>query len=1080
MKLTKSSIMKKLLPLLLLFAGMANAQVINIPDANFKARLLAADTSNTIATDLLDNATKIDANNDGNISVSEAIAIKSLNIAGSEIADMTGISEFTGLQAVYCQNNHLTSLDISNLSSMIVLICSNNQMVSLDVNGLSNLQTLQCDNNELTSINLSGLTGLVGLACNFNQLTSLDMSGLNFLENVNCSNNQLTSISVDTVLHLISLDCSSNLLTTFSASNLQFFNTLTCTNNNLAFLNLTGLLPNFRALDCTGNQLTFLDLTELTFLQKLTCSNNQLSFINTTGLSNLQEYFCDRNMLSTLDASGLPALTYLSCASNQLTSLSINGLSNLRYLQCGYNQLASINLNGLTSILQIDCRFNFLTALDVNSLVTLQFLFCNHNLLPTINVTGITNLRWFICQENLLPALDVNGLTNLELLWCDYNQLTSLDVSTLLNLEQLLCGHNQLPELNVSGLMALKNLSCPFNLLPSLNVTGLTNLESLICNDNQIPALDITSLTALTLLECSNNMIPALNLSGSANLVHLKCDANQITSLDLTGLSALRWLECTNNQLTTLDASICTNLDLGLNCSNNLLTTLFVKNGLNEPITFSNNPALQYICGDESQIANLQSAAITNNPSTVVSSYCSFTPGGNYNTVAGTAHYDLNNNGCDGTDVVPVSLRFDLTDGNISSGTFLNNAGGYTLYAGIGNYTLNAHLENPDYFTVTPPSTTHQFPALDNTVVNQDFCLAANGAHRDVEVVFYPIENARPGFDTHYRILYKNKGNQTLSGTLNLIFDDARTDFVTADPVVENLAINSLTWNYADLLPFETRTIDLVLNINSPIEFPAVNAGNLLQFTASINPVAGDDLPEDNVFNLTQTVVSSFDPNDITCLEGENVPPTEIGKYLHYVARFENTGNHDAENVVVKLVIDTDKYDVNSLQLLNTSQPSYTVITGNKVEFFFKNIHLAPVTGDPPVGGHGTILFKIKTLQNLSAGDQVSNRANIFFDYNAPVETNPALTTFTLLSSPGFTKDESIVLYPNPTNGIIKINCDNSIKSIELYDLEGRIIETTLEHTKTTQLDISNRANGIYFVKVATQNGEQIQKIIKE
>lgn len=37
---------------ILLFASISNAQIVNIPDANFKAKLLAADTSNTIAKDL--------------------------------------------------------------------------------------------------------------------------------------------------------------------------------------------------------------------------------------------------------------------------------------------------------------------------------------------------------------------------------------------------------------------------------------------------------------------------------------------------------------------------------------------------------------------------------------------------------------------------------------------------------------------------------------------------------------------------------------------------------------------------------------------------------------------------------------------------------------------------------------------------------------------------------------------------------------------------------------------------------------------------------------------------------------------
>ena len=57
--------MKKIYFLLLAFAifTSANAQIINFPDANFKAKLLAASSSNTIATNLSGAYFRIDVNN---------------------------------------------------------------------------------------------------------------------------------------------------------------------------------------------------------------------------------------------------------------------------------------------------------------------------------------------------------------------------------------------------------------------------------------------------------------------------------------------------------------------------------------------------------------------------------------------------------------------------------------------------------------------------------------------------------------------------------------------------------------------------------------------------------------------------------------------------------------------------------------------------------------------------------------------------------------------------------------------------------------------------------------------------------
>ncbi len=230
-------------------------------------------------------------------------------------------------------------------------------------------------------------------------------------------------------------------------------------------------------------------------------------------------------------------------------------------------------------------------------------------------------------------------------------------------------------------------------------------------------------------------------------------------------------------------------------------------------------------------------------------------------------------------------------------------------------------------------------------------------------------------------------------------------------------------------------------------------------------------MPVDNTFTYNQTVVGSFDPNDITCLEGNSVAPSEIGKYLHYVINFENTGNFPAENVVVKTIIDPAKFDINSLQLLNTSHPVDARITGNVVEFIFKNVQLAGP------GGHGHVLLKIKSKNSLLAGDTVANRGDIYFDYNKPVDTGLATTVFQSLSNSIFEKDASVSVAPNPTNGNIIIKSNFNIISIELYDEQGRILQTILNYNK---LDISEKAKGIYFLKITSEKGSKIEKLVKD
>ena len=481
------------------------------------------------------------------------------------------------------------------------------------------------------------------------------------------------------------------------------------------------------------------------------------------------------------------------------------------------------------------------------------------------------------------------------------------------------------------------------------------------------------------------------------------------------------------------------------------------------------------MCGDEFEIQHIiddiVQAQQSSTPMPLITTYCSTTPGGNFNTITGTLKFDADNNGCDSGDVLNRFIKLDITGGTQTDATYTNSAGTYNFYTQQGIFTITPQLEN-DWFTISPQSASVTFADNNNNTQTHDFCIAANGVHPDVEIVLVPILAARPGFDAIYKIVYKNKGNQVLSGDITLNFNDTVTDFVSS-----NLAVNAqpglLIWNYSNLMPFENGEILFTLNVNSPMETPAINIDDVLVFTVSITPVTGDETLQDNTFALNQVVVGSFDPNDITCLEGETAPESKIGDYLHYNINFENTGTAPATLIVVKDMIDAAKYDVSTLQLLNASNEVMANITGNKAEFRFDNINLGPQ-------GKGNLVFKIKTLGTLTTGNAVMNQAEIFFDYNFPIETNDAITTFGTLSTGDFVKDVSVKVYPNPSKDNVTITADGVINSVQLYDVQGRLLQTSNANNSMVTLNLSSRQAGIYFVKIATAKGVSVQKIIKE
>ena len=75
----------------------------------------------------------VDKDGDGKISYSEAAAIKSIKVSDKYISDLAGIESFINLDTLICSINTISTLDISKLTSLTYLDCQQNQLTSLNV-----------------------------------------------------------------------------------------------------------------------------------------------------------------------------------------------------------------------------------------------------------------------------------------------------------------------------------------------------------------------------------------------------------------------------------------------------------------------------------------------------------------------------------------------------------------------------------------------------------------------------------------------------------------------------------------------------------------------------------------------------------------------------------------------------------------------------------------------------------------------------------------------------------------------------------------------------------------------------------
>jgi len=115
--------MNKILLILLCLPFFGNAQKTYVPDDAFEQVLISLGLDNTF---------------DDSVYTSAIDTIAILYMSNEGITDLTGIEDFTQLSELYCHDNQITELDLSNNPNLFEFNCNNNSLVSLDVSNGNN------------------------------------------------------------------------------------------------------------------------------------------------------------------------------------------------------------------------------------------------------------------------------------------------------------------------------------------------------------------------------------------------------------------------------------------------------------------------------------------------------------------------------------------------------------------------------------------------------------------------------------------------------------------------------------------------------------------------------------------------------------------------------------------------------------------------------------------------------------------------------------------------------------------------------------------------------------------------------
>jgi surface protein len=766
--------------------------------------------------------------------------------------------------------------------------------------------------------------------------------------------------------------------------------------------------------------------------------------------------------------------TYLSAAiftviiSDPLESFKFKSVVPLNILQWGNSQWKTMNQAFY------ECSYLSITASVPPDLSLVSDMSSMFEATETLN-SNINISNW-----------DVSNVTNMSFMFADafpFNtSIGNWDVSSVTNMSHMFAGHDSFNQpLNNWDVSSVTDMSGMFAETNSFNqpldnwdVSSVINMSGMfsrtIAFNQPLNIWDVSSVTDMSSMFlytiAFNQPLNTWDVSNVSEMRVMFFEA-MVFNQDLSSWgfnSNVKFISGVNTSIS--NASFVTDSGLDVTNYEALLQRFVQLNLLNNDTFYADGLAY---CDSFSRGILIQNG--WNIFGDILSPSCSNT------ILSGTVQYDVNNNGCDSNDLTANNFRLEITNSTNTAAVFTDTNGQYTMNLSDGTYTVTPVVDIT-LFTVAPANATVVIAA--GVPVTEDFCLSATTLINDLEITILPLEDARPGFDTNYKLVYKNKGNTRLSGSVDFTYQDDFMDFLTATPATTSSSVGMLSWDFIDLDPFETREIEFSMNLNTPTDptFP-LNSNDLLDFNATINPITGDDAPLDNVFDLQQTVVNSYDPNDKTCLQGETILPTMVGEYVHYRIRFENEGTASAITVRIVDYIDTNKFDIATLIPLSASHDYTTTITeGNKVEFQFDNINL-PFTAP---ASQGYVLFKIKTVDTLVLGDDFSNQAEIYFDFNFPIITNLETTTVAVPLSLNENNLLEVRLFPNPAQNTISLTSNMEFNEYTIYDTLGAIVSQEKFDAATVNKNIlvDHLVSGLYFVEVKGDQSSFVVKMIKE
>lgn len=450
-----------------------------------------------------------------------------------------------------------------------------------------------------------------------------------------------------------------------------------------------------------------------------------------------------------------------------------------------------------------------------------------------------------------------------------------------------------------------------------------------------------------------------------------------------------------------------------------------------------------------------------------------------------------------GTDGTPTSAWTSLTVSNVRSeiigvrsdsvyvlSNYDDGTSGLTIATSINDLSC-------EFNTATPPSaTTLGAPVSisDTLIVTPDelktwtMNIAPSPGMDEVDVqAFGASAPARPGFTHMIYCNTPNMGGATTGPLTRTLTVDPLLTLVDIYPTPSDVSGNVITWTGPDSLGGFDYTFAYV---EAAVPADPGLIGTTVTHTYSVVQDSTETDLTNNTITFTREITGSFDPND------KQVLPRDFyhimnDSVLDYTIQFQNTGNDTAFTVVVRDTLPLD-VDTRTFEMGAASHPYTYTLTGNGIlTFTFNNILLPDSNTNEPMS-HGLVNFRIKPMLPLALGQEISNTADIYFDFNPPIHTPAA--TVVVTDETGvrpLVKPAQLVVYPVPAKNTLSAMLPEGFKPTQAFAIgaDGRRLPLVLPPSSAGQIQFATQhlPAGAYVLTLRSQDGKRLSaRFVKE